>query len=55
MIKEEMLKLEQEKLKVEEDKLMMMDTLMMAPNQLAYIQYRRAKIIKKRLGGASEP
>ena len=55
MIREEMLKLEQEKLKVEEDKIMMMDTSMMAPDQLAYIQFRRSEIIKKRLGGVSSP
>ena len=55
MIRDEMLKLEQEKLKVEEDKIMMMDTSMMAPDQLAYIQFRRSEIIKKRLGGVSSP
>ena len=42
MIREEMLKLKKEKLKLEEDKIMMMDTSLMAPDQVAYIQLRRA-------------
>ena len=48
MIREEMLKLEQ-------DRVMMMDTSSMAPNQVAYIQLRRAEILKKELGESSEP
>jgi len=55
MIREEMLKLEQEKLKLEEDRIMMMDTLLMAPDQVTYIQLRRAEILKKRLEESSEP
>ena len=49
MMRDEMLKLEQKKLKVEEDKIMMMDTSLMAPNQVAYIQLI-VEILKKRLG-----
>jgi len=50
MIREEMLKLEQEKLKLQQDRIMMMDTSSMSPDQVAYIQLRRAEILKKRLG-----
>jgi len=55
MIREEMLKLEQEKLKLEEDRIMMMDTSSMTLDRVAYIQLRRAEILKKRLGESSKP
>jgi len=55
MIKEEKLKLEQERLKLEEDRIMIMDTSSMAPNQVAYMQVKRAEILKKRLGESSAP
>ena len=55
MIREEMLNLTQKKLKLEEDKIMMMDTSLMASDQVAYIQLRRAEILQKRLGESSEP
>jgi len=55
MIREEELKLEQDRLKLEEDRIMTMDTLSMAPNQVAYIQLRRAEIFKKSLGESLAP
>ena len=55
MIREEELKLEQDRLKLEEDRIMIMDTSSMAPNQVAYIQLRREKILKKRLRESLTP
>ena len=55
MIRKEKLKLEQERLKPKEDRIIIMDTSSMAPNQVAYIQLRREKILKKRLRESLTP
>ena len=49
MIREEKIKLERERLKLDEDRIMTMDTSAMAPEQVAYIQLRRAEILNKRM------
>ena len=49
MIREEKLKLERERLKLNEDRIMTMDTSPMTPDQVTYIQLRRAEILNKRM------
>ena len=56
MIRDEKIKLERERLKLDEDRIMIMDTSGMAPDQVAYIQLRRAEILNKRMReSASSP
>ena len=45
----------EEKLKLQQDRIMTMDTSSMTPDQVAYIQQRRAEILKKTLGDSSVP
>ena len=38
----------EEKLRAQEDRIIMMDTSMMTPEQVAYVEQRRADIMKRR-------